>query len=127
MSCHPIVRSMVQIRALTCIASFEVQTQIPLQTCQNFSRLKQPHEDGTLAGLWEYLPQDNKFVVFPSFWDTGAASHFAHPQPAASTQWVSPGWNQRCLCNQYLHQQGLSCAQVTNLAATSTSSYGACN
>jgi len=41
------------------------------------------------AGLWENLPQDNKFVVFPAFWGTDAALHSAYVQPSASPQWVS--------------------------------------
>ena len=46
------------------------------------------------AGLWEHLQQDNKFVVFPSFWDEDNLTHVAQTQPMNSTMWVSPAHSQ---------------------------------
>ncbi|CAL5228827.1 g12029 [Coccomyxa viridis] len=40
-------------------------------------------------GLWEYLQQDNKFVVFPSFWESDSLAPTMHAQPMTSTQWTS--------------------------------------
>ena len=41
------------------------------------------------AGLADCLPQDNKFVMFPAFWESHRAMPAPRTAPFASTRWVS--------------------------------------